>query len=241
MGAAFMMQAAGTAAQYFNQQNANSRAQGAQADAIQNQAGFREQANSAVQKQINNVKNSNPGSIASSETGNFVNALRKNVNNPGGTTTPGDTNFGAPTSALAPTGGGARYKGDVAKANTQTADFGTSIAKEVGNIDSAVRMRQNEGLQQQTLGTNLNTIGAESYTKNFVDQLRATAAGQTNPWVNMFSKAMGTGASAMAMNGGGSPAGKASTDVTFDASNPMGYAAPTTGWTGGSLYPQSQV
>ena len=58
----------------------------------------------------------------------------------------------------------------------------------MANADAAVRQRQNEGLAMQTLGTNLNTIGAESYTKNFVDQLRAQTAGQQSPWVSLFSQ-----------------------------------------------------
>lgn len=86
------------------------------------------------------------------------------------------------------------------------------MAGEMGAIDAAVRQRQNEGLAQQTLGTNLNTLGAQSYTKNFVDQLRAKASGQANPWVGLLGQlatnygmsaagsALGNGASA-----GGTP------------------------------------
>jgi hypothetical protein len=46
----------------------------------------------------------------------------------------------------------------------------------------------------QTLGTNLNTIGAQSYSQNFVDQLRAAAAGQASPWVSLFTGLLGAGA-----------------------------------------------
>jgi len=80
----------------------------------------------------------------------------------------------------------------------------------MGAIDAAVRQRQNEGLAQQTLGTNLNTLGAQSYTKNFVDQLRAKASGQATTWVGLLGQLAtnyGMSAAGSAYGGGGASAG----------------------------------
>jgi hypothetical protein len=80
-----------------------------------------------------------------------------------------------------------------------------------------------QGLALNTLGTNLNTLGAESYTKNFVDQLRSQAAGQANPWVGLFSNMLQKGASAYAMGAAGG-----NTPGNFTSQYSGGYA-PTGG------------
>lgn len=208
MGAAFLIPAAIAAvsagAQGINQMQANKRQQNAEGQAIANQAQFRENANSQVKNLTNQIAQNTPTQIAQQETGNFVNTLRKNAAGsaaPGATSSNPDTNFGAPVSALPPAAGAnSRYKTDTANAQTEAQKFGNTNAAEMGAIDAAVRQRQNEGLALNTLGTNLNTIGAESYSKHFVDQLRAGAAGQVNPWVGMFSSILGRGAQAYAQN-----------------------------------------
>jgi hypothetical protein len=202
--------AVGAAGQGVNQMNASKRANNAEAQTIANQGQFREQANSQVKNLTQQIAQNNPQQIAQQETGNFVNTLRKNAAGsaqPGATgAAPGDTNFGAPVSAMPPAAGASsRYKSDTDKAQQETQSYGNTYADEIGKIDSAVRQRQNEGLALNTLGTNLNTIGAESYTKNFVDQLRAQTAGQANPWVGLFSNMLSRGANAYAMNAGGKP------------------------------------
>jgi hypothetical protein len=198
--------ALGAAGQGVNQMNANKRAQNAQVQAIDNQQQYRTQANDQVKNLTQQIATNSPQQIANKETSDFVNTLRKNA---AGSATPSaasstpDTNFGAPVSALPPAAGASsRYKTDTANAQQQNQSYGNSYATEVGNIDAAVRQRQNEGLAQQTLGTNLNVLGAQSYTKNFVDQLRSQAAGQANPWVGLFSNMLQKGASAYAMNAG---------------------------------------
>ena len=52
----------------------------------------------------------------------------------------------------------------------------------------------------QTAGTNLNLLGAQSYTQNFVDQLKANAAGQQNPWLSLLSAGLGGAANALSKN-----------------------------------------
>jgi hypothetical protein len=66
----------------------------------------------------------------------------------------------------------------------------------MGNIDAATRLRQNEGLGMSTLGTGLNTLGAQSYATNFINQLRSQTGGQADPWVSLFSGMLGQGATA---------------------------------------------
>jgi hypothetical protein len=199
--------AVGAAGQGVNQMNANKRQQNAEVQSMDDQAQYREQANSQVKNLTQQIAQNNPQQIASKMTGDFVNTLRKNAAGsaaPGATGTPGDTNFGAPVSAMPPAAGASsRYKAGTEASQKETQQYGTDYATEIGNIDAAVKQRQNEGLAQQTLGTNLNTLGAESYTKNFVDQLRAQTAGQANPWVGLFSNILQRGASAYATNGAG--------------------------------------
>jgi len=199
--------AAGAAGQGVNQMQAQKRASNAEVQAIDNQQQFREQANSQVKNLTQQIAQNSPQKIAQQETGDFVNTLRKNAAGsaqPGATAQNPDTNFGAPVSAMPPAAGASsRYKSSAANAQKETQQYGTDYASEIGNIDAAVRQRQNEGLAQNTLGTNLNTLGAESYTKNFVDQLRAQTAGQANPWVGLFSNMLQNGSKAYAMNAGG--------------------------------------
>jgi len=191
--------ALGSGAQAVNQSNANSRAQNAEVQNIDQQGQLRDQANSQVKNLTQQIATNSPQQIQNKETSDFVNTLRKNM---AGSEAPGatgnsNTNFGAPVTAL-PNAAGAssRYKTDTANAQQQIQQYGNTNAGEMSAIDSAVRQRQNEGLAQQTLGTNLNLLGAQSYTKNFVNQLRAQTAGQASPWANMFGGILKSGANA---------------------------------------------
>jgi hypothetical protein len=200
--------ALGTGAQYINQSNANKRQQTAEVQAIGDQQQIRGNANAQVKQLTDQIAQNTPAQIQGQETGAFVNTLRKNAagSTQGGATNTNDTNFGAPVSALPPAAGASsRYKSDLGTSQKQTEEFGNTYANEIGAIDSAVRQRQNEGLAMGTLGTSLNGLGAQSYTKNFVDQLRAQAAGQANPWVSLFAGMAKNGANAYAMGAGGSP------------------------------------
>jgi hypothetical protein len=202
-----VMAAVSAGGQALNQSQAKQRASNAQVQAIDDQQQYRQGANDQVKNLTQQIATNSPQQIANAETSQFVNTLRKNMagSAAGGATNTNDTNFGAPVSALPPAAGASsRYKSDSASSQKQTQEYGNTYATEIGNIDAAVRQRQNEGLAQNTLGTNLNVLGAESYTKNFVDQLRSQAAGQTNPWVSLFSGILKNGATSMAQNGWGS-------------------------------------
>jgi hypothetical protein len=191
-------------AQGVNQMQATKRAQNAEGQSIADQDQFREQANSQVKNLTQQIATNSPQQIQQKEEGDFVNTLRRNAAGsatPNATSSVSDTNFGAPVSALAPTTGtSSRYKTAVANSQQQTQNYGNTNAGEMSAIDAAVRQRQNEGLAMGTLGANLNTLGAESYTKNFVDQLRASTGAQTSPWVSMFSGILGKGANAYAQD-----------------------------------------
>lgn len=172
--------ALGTGAQYANQQSANSRQQAGEVQSIINQQKEQQQARGQVGQLTRQISQNDPQSIASKATSDYVSQLRKN--------SAGGSQPNAGTSALAPAAGGSsRYKTGVNSSQQAVGTYGNNLADEMGQIDAATRQRQNEGLGMQTLGTNLNTIGAQSYTKNFVDTLRAQAAGQANPWVSLFS------------------------------------------------------
>jgi hypothetical protein len=181
--------------QYANQSAANSRSDKAEAQALTDQQQIREKGEQDVNKTVQDISKSNPQSLAATATGDYVSQLRRNQ---AGSTT------NAPTpgsSALAPAvGGSARYNSDKGTSQQSVQSYGNTNASELGDLDAAVRQRQNEGLEMQTLGTNLNTLGAQSYSQNFVDQLRANTAGQTNPWVSLFSTLVGNAGTAASKN-----------------------------------------
>lgn len=191
--------------QYVNQSQAQSRQNTDEVQALADQQKLRDQANGQVRALTNQVATDSPSKIAAQSTGDYVSQLRKNAagSTQGGSTTGGTQTFGASTSALPPNsvaGANSRYGTDLAQGQSDVENFGNTYAQEMGQIDAATRMRQNEGLAAQTLGTNLNTLGQQSYGQNFVDQLRAQAAGQQNPWLAMASSLVGGAGSAMSKN-----------------------------------------
>ena len=191
-------------AQAVNQSDANKRAQNAQVQAIANQQMLRGQANDLVTKQIQNIAQSNPQQLAAKATGDYVAQLRRNAAGAASGTTSGSQTFGQSTSALpANVNGSSRYNTDVANSQKEVQQYGDTEAGQMGQIDAAVRQRQNEGLQMQTLGTGLNTLNAQSYGQSFVDQLRAQAAGQSNPWISLGASILGAAAQGASKNLGG--------------------------------------
>jgi hypothetical protein len=212
-------------AQYANANAAASRANNAEAQSIADQAQFRNQANGQVQQLTKQIANNQPNALADQAKTAFVNTLRANAagSTQGGNTAPGSTNFGGSVSALAPgTVGSSRYKQGTAASQQEVEQFGNTNAADMANADAAVRQRQNEGLSMQTLGTNLNTLGAESYTKNFVDQLRAQQSGQQSPWVSLFSNIAGNLANYGSKNWGGS----SSPQTLYSQYSPAGATVP---------------
>lgn len=206
-----VMAAVSTGAEAVNQQQANSRQQNSEAQSIMDQQQYRNQATAEVNKQIQNIKQSNPTALQDQATSAYVSQLRKNAAGAQSGTNNASQTFGQSTSALAPSvNGNARYNKDVASSQQETQQYGTNEAQEMGAIDAAVRQRQNEGLAAQTLGSNLDVLGAESYGTSFVDQLRAQAAGQTNPWVSLGSSILSQAASGASKNMTGAPSGTTS-------------------------------
>ncbi len=194
-------------ANYANQSAATSRANTAETQNILQQQQLRSKAQGDVGALTSQIASNNPTQLASQATGDYIANLRKNAAGSvsGGSTTGSPTTYGASTSSLpASVGGSARYKSSLPTSQQQVEDYGNQYADEMGNIDAAVRQRQNEGQATQTLATGLNGLNLQSYGANFVNQLRAQTAGQANPWVSLFAGMLGSGAKAYSKNAGGS-------------------------------------
>jgi hypothetical protein len=187
-----VLAAASAGGQYVNQKQAANRQDTAEAQSIRDQQDIQQKAAGEVNSLTKQIAQNSPNQIQGKATGDYVNQLRTAAASADSNKSP---TFGASTSGLAPVAGASgRYNADVGKSQQQVQDYGNTTAGEMGAMDAAVRQRQNEGLAQQTLGTNLNTLGAQSYTKSFVDQLRAQAAGVQNPWVTLGTGMLGAGA-----------------------------------------------
>jgi hypothetical protein len=200
-----VLAAVGTGAEYVNQKQATNRQNDAEIAAMQHQQQIEDQANAAARGLTQQIAKNTPTQIANKATGDYVAQLRKNAagSTQGGSTKGGAQTFGASTSSLAPaSGASSRFNDASAASQKEVQDYGNTYASEMGQIDAATRQRQNEGLAMSTLGTQLNTLGAQSYGQNFVDQLRAQVQGQTNPWVSLMAGLLKNGANAYAMNSG---------------------------------------
>ena len=195
MGSSFFSPASalslgGGAINALSQRNALNSANNAELQAIGNQAGYGSKASGLVDQTTRGIANDNPATIANPATGAYVAQLR--ANGAGGA--PGSANSALP----AVPGANARYGKSVAAANANTQAYGNTTAAQMGNLDAATRMRQNEGLSMQTLGTGLNGLNQQSYAQNFVDQLRAQSAAQQNPWAALGGKLLGGAGSSLA-------------------------------------------
>lgn len=233
-----VLAAASAGGQAINQKNANSRQQAGEVQSIIDQQKLQGQAGSQVKALTNQVAQNTPDQLAAQATGKYVDTLRKNA---AGTSQGGSGGasilFGQPTSSLPTTiNAGSRYKAAAAASQSETENFGNELAGEMGNIDSATRQRQNEGLAMGSLGTNLNLLGAQSYTQNFVDQLRAQAGGQQNPWLALASNVLGGVGNAMSKNAGGKTP-NASPVLLGDGSIGGGYGLPGSQATGPTVNP----
>lgn len=180
--------ALGATAGAVNQHQAQSRSNNDEIQALQDQQQLQSKAAGQVSQLTRQVSQSNPQAAQAQATGDYVAQLRKNA---AGT---GQTSAG---SSLAPaSGASSRYNSDVANAQNAVSSYGNTQADTMGAIDSAVRQRQNEGLGMSSLGTSLNTLGAQSYGQNFIDQLRAKTDSQANPWVGLGANLVQAGGAA---------------------------------------------
>lgn len=197
-----VLAAVGTGAQAVNQSAANSRAQNVEVQNLDQQQQYRQQANDQVKNLTSQIGKDNPQQLASKEQSDFVNNLRQNEagSAAGGSTGTNQNTFGQPVSALPQNVAGASksYKAGAANSQKETQEYGNTEAGEMSAVDAAVRQRQNEGLAMQSLGTNLNLLGAQSGASGFVNQLRAQTAGQSNPWASIFSGLLTNGAKGLA-------------------------------------------
>jgi site-specific recombinase XerC len=198
-----VLAAVSAGSQYANTTAANNRQQAAEVNAINNQQQIRDQANQQVKQLTSQVAQNTPQQLQAQATGKYVQQLRDAAagSTQGGSTTGNPTTDGQSVSALpASLAADPRYAADLKQSQQQVQQYGNNYAQNMGAIDAAVRQRQNEGLAAQTLGTNLNMLGAQSATQNFVDQLRAQAAGTPSPWVGLAGGIAGGAANALSKN-----------------------------------------
>ncbi len=213
-----VLAAASAGGQYVNTRNAQNRENNATIAGIKDQQDIQSQGVAAARALTDKISRDNPNQIASKATGDYVSQLRRNA---AGSTQPGAS------SALAPVAGGsARYNAGKDASQSTVENYGNTYAGEMGNLDAATRLRQNEGLDMQDLGTSLNTLGAKSATTGFVDQLRAAAAGQPNPWVTLGSNLIGGLAKAYSLNGVGSKIGSTGAGLKSALANNTVMAGP---------------
>lgn len=199
-----LLAAAGTGANYVNTQNANSRQQAGEVQTILDQQKLQQEGSGQVKALTGQIARNTPDQLAAQATGKYVDVLRKNA---AGTSQGGSGGasilFGQPTSSLPTTiNAGSRYKAATAASQGETENYGNELSGEMGQIDAATRQRQNEGLAANTLGTNLNLLGAQSYTQNFADQLRTQASGQGSPWLSLLGSVLGGVGNTMSKNAG---------------------------------------
>lgn len=215
-----LISAVGTAAQAVNTRSANNRQDASETQAIIDQQALQSKGAGAASKLTRQVQADNPDQIAAKSTGDYVAALRKNASSQA-------LDGGGSTSSLAPVSGAdPRYGAAVAASDKSVQDYGNTYAGDMGNIDAAIRQRQNEGNAMGTLGTVLNGLNAQSNSTNFVDQLRSQVAGQANPWVSLFSSLAKNGANAYAANAkGGLPRTTTSVAPALDSGN-WGFGTP---------------
>ncbi len=198
-----VMAAVSAGAQYENQSQAQSRQNAADVQGIINQQQLTQKANSDVSRLTQQIAQSNPNKIQAQATGDYVSQLRKNAagSMEGGNTSPDPNLFGQSVSAVGSVAGAdPRFKQNLATDQTQVQDYGNRLAGEMGAMDAAVRQRQNEGLGMESLATQLGLLDAQSYGQNFVDSMRAQAAGMPNPWAAMGAQLLGRAAQAVATN-----------------------------------------
>lgn len=179
---------AGTLVNYLGNQQADKNANNAEIYNVQQQQALQNQALGGVNALTRQIANDTPTQLAGKSTGQFVSNLRSNM-----------AGAGQPNSqsALAPVAGAnPRYAQDVANAQTQVQNYGNTAAGNMGAINGQTLERQNEGLAQQTMGTTLNGINAQSQMDNYVNQLRAQSAAQGNPWTRLLGNALTLGAQA---------------------------------------------
>lgn len=206
MGAAFLiptlLSAAGTAAQYVNSSRANQNQNAAEVQSIQDSQKYKTAANQDVTQLTSQIAKDNPAQLQDQATQKYIQAIRSNVGS--------GTQPNIESSLSGQSGANPRYATAEKNSSATVQNFGDTLASEKAGTDAAVRQRQNEGLDMGTLATQLSGLNQNAYSTGYADQLRATTAGQQNPWVMAAASALGNYANAMSKN----PTTPISTNVT---------------------------
>lgn len=203
--------------EYANQSAAAKRQDRAAAANIRDQSEIQQRAAARVGETVRRMQESDPNEEARSATAEYTQQLRRNA---GG-------RRGGNISALAGAPSGSkRYQGDKSSAAGEVADYGATYAGHMGAADSAVRQREGEGFGLQDLSSALGTLGAEAYTRDFVNRLRAQSAGRANPWISLGTGMLRRGADAYSTNAGT----RWTPDAELMASGPNAVDRAFAGW-----------
>lgn len=190
------LMAVGTGLSFINQQNTLQNEQDAAARAALNQEKFSQQAQQAVNNMIPELqKNMSPGNVQKttqqyqqqgrSDLAAAINRMQQNTDSKVGGTVSG------------------RFSTDNAKAISDSLKKGIGLANMMGVQDALRRLRQNEGVIGNDLGTQMQTIAGEANRQGITDRANIQAASYGNPVLGSLGDAM----TSYAMNGGTLPGG----------------------------------
>ncbi len=147
-----------------------------------------DEADAAVNAQLEQLKTSNSEAERAQAADAFVSQLRKSRAQAEGASTAGATSDA--------------FKRDTATAAQDVSQFGTKAANVLARINAPIQQRQREGVQTGRLGQQLSVISRNAGGDDFLTQLRAGQA-RPNPWVAAGGEvAQGVG-QGMASNGYG--------------------------------------
>jgi hypothetical protein len=93
----------------------------------------------------------------------------------------------APGASTVPNLGGERYQADKGAANRKTVQYGTDTAKQLARIDAPTYQRQQEAQGFARAGSEVQQLGREAQTAQFLAQLAAQRRGRVNPWIGILS------------------------------------------------------
>jgi len=180
------------------------------AQGIRLQANNQQQADTDVGASVDQLGKSNADSARTTATNDFLGQLRRNR--------------GQAVSGAAPNGS-ARYKADMAGAESDVNDFGARAADTLARVNAPGIQREAEDTGFNRLATSLAATGRASAGDQFLTQLRMRSIRQ-NPWVGAGSQFGQGAANGMASRGTAPTTGRPLTRVDTPTSIPRSPYAP---------------
>lgn len=170
----------GAGAQLLNSQQAAKRQDRELARGMDARARLTEEAGQRVQKQISDVATSNPDAERQERNNAFMAALRQAKVADGGADFAGTP------------GASDRFTADVGQARAGALQEGRTLSGQLAAIDAPVLQRQREARGFTDAVTDVGLIADRGAGNDFLTELRAARAGQTNPWVDALSSGLQT-------------------------------------------------